>query len=724
MISSTQRILAGTLAGAVALVSALAPAAPAAAQYDVANAPGVANVSVTQGAVVIVRGDSGEQVAATINSPLLPGDYISTSGDSRAEVQFDGISMLRLAQDTQVRFVSLDPNAREVQLAEGTAELAQLQNNEGPQQIDTPSVSVRPNQAGDYRVSVLGDGETLVTVRSGSATIITNSGSRTLTPGSTLVATGSYQNPQIGFRGEIAYDAFDTFNRNRDDAIVAAYNSDQYLAPQLAGYTNFSQYGRWSDVPGYGESWAPYNQGNDWSPYSNGQWTWEPGYGYTWVGNEPWGYAPYHYGRWYDYNSQWYWQPPSYQYQTSAASLADTWLPALVGFFLGGGTGAFGPNYNGYIGWVPLAPGEQYTPWYPGFGANAGYPQYGVSNVRYVYNAYRNYRFIRLARLFTFDRFRNGQWNRPILMHPDQLKRIAILRGAVPIVPTKTLMRTGPIALQRTVTISSRFHAQRFASRPIAMHPMTFAKSQAQLESVSRGTPKVVPIAAHPAPVKVTPYRAPSTRTTYHAPVMKPVAPKAATPVRTAVPVHTQPLRTMAPRPRETMVPRPRETMAPNPRETMVPRPRETMAPRPVTAPQPRETMAPRPRETMAPNPRETMAPRPRETMAPRPVTAPQPRETMAPRPRETMAPARPLPEYTRSPVMRETMSPMRQQPPAHSAAPASHYSPPPQRQAEPQQRPQQHQPQQQPSHPANRSTPQSGSQKQPKSKETPPPVR
>lgn len=289
MITSTKRILAGTLAGAIALTVALVPSAPAVAQYTVAGAPGVANVSVIQGDAVIVRGDSGEQVAAAINAPLLPGDYLSTSGGSRAEAQFDGISMLRLAQETQVRFVNLNPGSREMQLAVGTAELAVLQGNDGGAQIDTPSVTVQANQSGDYRVTVLSNGETLVTVRSGSATVSSGSGSQTLTAGTTLVANGPYSNPSISLRGAIAFDAFDRFCEGRDNAVVAAYNSDQYLAPQLAGYANFSSYGTWNNVPGYGESWAPYNQGNNWTPYSNGQWVWEPGYGYTWVGGEPWG---------------------------------------------------------------------------------------------------------------------------------------------------------------------------------------------------------------------------------------------------------------------------------------------------------------------------------------------------------------------------------------------------------------------------------------------------
>src|SRR5215469_13781360 len=167
---STKRILPAGLAGAIALTGVLSASLPASAMYTVPNAPGVANVSVVEGNVAIVRGDSGGQFGASVNTPLLPGDYISTAGNSRAEAQLDGISMLRLAESTQVRFVNLKPGSREMQLADGTAELAELRGNGHPQ-LDTPSVTVRPNTTGSYRVSIVSDNSTMVTVRSGSATV-------------------------------------------------------------------------------------------------------------------------------------------------------------------------------------------------------------------------------------------------------------------------------------------------------------------------------------------------------------------------------------------------------------------------------------------------------------------------------------------------------------------------------------------------------------------------
>ncbi len=383
--NTSKNLLGAALAALITLAGMLATALPAAAQsYN-----GVANVSLASGNVVIVRGDSGEQVGATINAPLVPGDYITTGSGSDAEVQFDGVSMLRLASNTQVRFINLSPGSREMQLAAGTVDMAELQNGDGGSQLDTPYLAVRPNQNGDYRVSVLGGGETLVTVRSGSATISTAGGSRTLAPGSTLVANGS----SISTQGAIGFDSFDQFNISRDQGVASAYNANPYLSPQLAGYSNLANYGRWQNVPGYGYAWAPYNQSqNNFAPYQNGQWVWEPGYGYTWVDNAPYGYTTSHYGTWFNNSNYggWLWQPPAYQYQNSSTSLLSAWLPAVVSFFLSGNngnslgnlgdlnslTGYLDNSNNANIGWIPLAPGEQYQPWY---GQNYAYPATGLS---------------------------------------------------------------------------------------------------------------------------------------------------------------------------------------------------------------------------------------------------------------------------------------------------------------------------------------------------------
>ena len=63
-------------------------------------------------------------------------------------------------------------------------------------------------------------------------------------------------------------------------------------------------------MPGYGEVWQPNNVGYNWDPFSNGYWSYSPGFGYTWVSSYPWGWMPYRYGRWVFVNGRgWCWAP-------------------------------------------------------------------------------------------------------------------------------------------------------------------------------------------------------------------------------------------------------------------------------------------------------------------------------------------------------------------------------------------------------------------------------
>jgi hypothetical protein len=104
-----------------------------------------------------------------------------------------------------------------------------------------------------------------------------------------------------------------------------------------------SPYGRWVSTPEYGEVWIP-NVSGDWRPYTNGEWA-NTDYGWTFVSYDPWGWAPFHYGRWFYYNPYgWAWIP-GYE-----------WAPAWVTWRYGGG----------YIGWAPLGP----------FGVGLGYYGY------------------------------------------------------------------------------------------------------------------------------------------------------------------------------------------------------------------------------------------------------------------------------------------------------------------------------------------------------------
>jgi hypothetical protein len=98
-----------------------------------------------------------------------------------------------------------------------------------------------------------------------------------------------------------------------------------------------SPYGRWVRTPEYGLVWIPSRRvvGDDFVPYATGgNWRYSDA-GWTFVSDWNWGWAPFHYGRWYRApRLGWVWIPGS------------VWAPAWVDWRYG----------DGYIGWAPLPP--------------------------------------------------------------------------------------------------------------------------------------------------------------------------------------------------------------------------------------------------------------------------------------------------------------------------------------------------------------------------------
>jgi hypothetical protein len=99
-------------------------------------------------------------------------------------------------------------------------------------------------------------------------------------------------------------------------------------------YDNLDPYGDWVEVGDYGYCWHPHDIDNDWRPYTSGHWVYTDA-GWTWVSDEPYAWAVYHYGRWSRVNRVgWVWVP-------------DTeWGPAWVSWRRG----------DRYVGWAPLPP--------------------------------------------------------------------------------------------------------------------------------------------------------------------------------------------------------------------------------------------------------------------------------------------------------------------------------------------------------------------------------
>ena len=322
-------------------------------QSNTAPESNAARVSLMNGDVSMQRADTGEWAAATINTPLVRGDQLATGDKSRAEIQLDYANILRLASRSQAKIADLTRSRIQVQVSQGYANYSVFKGNEAQIEIDTPNVAVHPLRSGRYRVQVNSESETVVIVRSGEAEVTTPQGSTTVKEGQIITIQGT-ENPEYQVAEAPPRDDWDMWNRDRDNSIREA-DSWRRTNRYYTGSNDLDSYGRWVDVPGYGDVWQP-DQGPDWAPYRVGRWVWEPYWGWTWVSYEPWGWAPYHYGRWFYWNTGWVWWPgPIYPYYR------PIWSPAFVFFF------GFGPRVGfgfGNIGWCPVGPFDPFFPWW------------------------------------------------------------------------------------------------------------------------------------------------------------------------------------------------------------------------------------------------------------------------------------------------------------------------------------------------------------------------
>jgi hypothetical protein len=460
-LKATRTILAVLLAGAVSVWSQQLPPQQQQQADDQGYAPehGVARISLVNGDVSVRRGDSGELSEAAMNGPLVVNDHLATGQNARAEIQFDWGNMIRLGPATEVRMGELEDRRILVQIAAGTTTFRVLRDSGADIEISTPTVSVRPVKEGSYRVTVLPDGQTEITVRLGQAEIFSPRGTETLTAGRTMEARGTPSDPEYMVSAAIPQDEWDRWNVDRD-RLLERTQSYRYVSPDVAGAEDLDTYGRWNNDPQYGNVWVP-NEDADWAPYRNGRWVDEPYYGYTWVSGDPWGWAPYHYGNWYMSPFGWAWYPgPIYG--------RHYWRPAMVGFFGWGAPGVgigFGFGF-GNVGWVPLAPFERYRPWY-----GRGFTGTSIVNVS-VASSFRNARFVNGRSGVTsinasdFNRGRFINSNNFVRASNSDLQRAGTVQGRLPFTASAEARRMSD-ARVNTQSMPRVNANTSFAQRPI-----------------------------------------------------------------------------------------------------------------------------------------------------------------------------------------------------------------------------------------------------------------
>lgn len=133
-----------------------------------------------------------------------------------------------------------------------------------------------------------------------------------------------------------------------DDEQYGEDHEEQPVDPAVGSIDTFhdalAPYGTWTRSPQFGLIWVPSRAvvGASFVPYATGG-SWQyTSVGWMFASDWRWGWAPFHYGRWYrDPSHGWSWVPGS------------VWAPAWVDWRFG----------EGVVGWAPLPPRHQRTVW-------------------------------------------------------------------------------------------------------------------------------------------------------------------------------------------------------------------------------------------------------------------------------------------------------------------------------------------------------------------------
>ena len=296
-----------------------------------ADPPGrVGRLNYAAGAVSFTSAEAQDEwMQAVLNRPLTSGDRLWVDRDGRAEFHV-GSTAVRMAGHTAIDVLNLDDDRLQLRLAEGTLNIRVRDlDRDDVIEIATPAAALLLREAGSYRVSIDSQQDVArITVNFGRAELITPGGPLVV-PSSQTAVLGAGVPPAFEVAAYTVQDEFDRWSAERDrreDRAVSA----KYVSRQMTGYEDLDAHGSWRRVPEYGQVWVPSHVPADWAPYRQGHWTWISPWGWTWIDDAPWGFAPSHYGRWVWLDRHWAWAP-------GAVVRRPVYAPALVAFVGGAG---------------------------------------------------------------------------------------------------------------------------------------------------------------------------------------------------------------------------------------------------------------------------------------------------------------------------------------------------------------------------------------------------
>ena len=347
--------LTSILSRGLALALLLGAGAMAHAQTD--PPARVAYISALEGAVRVQ--DAGNWAPAALNWPVTTGTRLQLDAGARLELDGGWLS-LRVQGPAALEATALDDSHTQWALTQGSASL-RVRDVPADQRVelDTPQLALVATQPGAFRVDTDASSDsTRVTVRAGAVTVYGAAGQAMAVNSGQQIVFAARDLSVLASTAAPPRDAFDQWVAARN-GLLQQSASAAYLPPDMPGYQALDRYGQWAQDATYGPVWYPAVTALDWAPYRDGRWAWVAPWGWTWIDDAPWGFAPFHYGRWAQIGPRWAWVP-------GPRVRRPVYAPALVQF-VGGGpgwsltAGAGGPG----AAWFPLAPWEHWQPPYP-----------------------------------------------------------------------------------------------------------------------------------------------------------------------------------------------------------------------------------------------------------------------------------------------------------------------------------------------------------------------
>ncbi|MHB8108913.1 MAG: DUF6600 domain-containing protein [Syntrophorhabdaceae bacterium] len=321
----------------IMLVLGLAP-------FGHAADPDMIYIRYIEGNVNLAESGSGQWMEAAVNTPLIEGDIIQTGPTGRAELFLKDGSLVRIGKNSTMKVLAVESKGIQLKLDTGMAHIVSRGSNGVPVFVNTPTAALDMTSPTVSRIDAYDGGVTEISVYNGNLFVAQSSGRMAVSAGQRLVLKADGSMPVMGPLR--ASDDWYAWNLERDRATDTSGSNegDAYLPEELRSYSSdLNANGQWVYTPEYQYVWVPtVITVGIWSPYRFGRWAWIRG-NYVWVGYEPWGWAPYHYGRWTHHDrAGWCWVPPRRGHVK--------WEPAHVAWV----------HSSRQIGWVPLAPGENY----------------------------------------------------------------------------------------------------------------------------------------------------------------------------------------------------------------------------------------------------------------------------------------------------------------------------------------------------------------------------